>query len=106
MSIINVDMMNYSDVILKNERNVAAAYIPRSSDYFPRFISEFEAAAAESASFADFALIDTDASPELAMIAGVITFPTVIAFSDGAETERLCGLVSRDGAVALMSKLK
>lgn len=102
MGIINVDMMNYSDVILKNQRCVAA-YIPRSSVYFQRFISEFESAAEQAKDSADFALIDTDTSPELGMIAGVITFPTVIAFSAGAEKGRLCGLVSCEETVALLN---
>ena len=49
--------------------------------------------------------LDTDANQATAQKFGVMSIPTIIAFKNGAEVERMSGFGGKDGYVRLIEKV-
>ena len=49
--------------------------------------------------------LDTDANQAVAQKFGVMSIPTIIAFKNGAEVERMSGFGGKDGYVRLIEKV-
>ena len=98
MIVVNED--NFEDVILKSKLPVLLDVFGHSCPPCRRIAPLIEKLAIQLQNRAVVSKFAFEDSPELAMKLGVSAVPTFIVFNDGAETNRLVGIQSKETLLA------
>ncbi len=90
MAIVKVNLMNYSDEVLKSENPVLL-------DFYADWCGPCQVLAGEIEEFAEeneeykICKLNVDESAEIAQLYGVLSIPTVVLIKNGKEVDRFVG---------------
>ena len=96
MSVIKVNLENFSQEVLKSDKPVLLDFYADWCGPCNMMASEMEAFAEETETV-KVCKLDVDEATDLAMTFGVMSIPTVILFKNGEEVDRFVGAREKDG---------
>lgn len=96
MSVIKVNLENFSQEVLKSEKPVLLDFYADWCGPCNMMAPEMEAFAEETETV-KVCKLDVDEATDLAMTFGVMSIPTVILFKNGEEVDRFVGAREKDG---------
>ena len=96
MSVIKVNLENFSQEVLKSEKPVLLDFYADWCGPSNKKAPEMEAFAEETETV-KVCKLDVDEATDLAMTFGVMSIPTVILFKNGEEVDRFVGAREKDG---------
>ena len=96
MSVIKVNLENFSQEVLKSDKPVLLDFYADWCGPCNMMAPEMEAFAEETETV-KVCKLDVDEATDLAMTFGVMMIPTVILFKNGEEVDRFVGAREKDG---------
>ena len=96
MSVIKVNLENFSQEVLKSDKPVLLDFYADWCGPCNMMAPEMEAFAEETETV-KVCKLDVDEATDLAMTFGVMSIPTVILFKNGEEVDRFVGAREKDG---------
>lgn len=96
MSVIRVNLENFSQEVLKSDKPVLLDFYADWCGPCNMMAPEMEAFAEETETV-KVCKLDVDEATDLAMTFGVMSIPTVILFKNGEEVDRFVGAREKDG---------
>ncbi|MGN0569433.1 MAG: thioredoxin [Candidatus Fimenecus sp.] len=96
MSVIKVNLENFSQEVLKSDKPVLLDFYADWCGPCNMMAPEMEAFAEETKTV-KVCKLDVDEATDLAMTFGVMSIPTVILFKNGEEVDRFVGAREKDG---------